>query len=775
MREWDEITRDLIRRRDEKIAHKKAQMRMVKKAALSAMCLCITATAGICVWKTQPDSSKLMQNHSVPSVVTVTTSTSDIVTTSNCMTTSANIIATDTKTKLTSVTTLTEVNKTSARNTLTAAKNSASAQQTTTAPPLTTITNKPDKIVTTDIDTSVEEPVIYERNVIMRKFLAVLAAASTMVNPITANSSPIVRFDPDSDLLNAKNLNYDIIESGELDTYLNGDGKFDIHDVHYAYETYNENFNIIYNYYLRENGIIHENYNINNFKNEEGKITDRTWHFFDYLGAYNEPNIIYNYNVKYDRENNISLDFNEDGVVDVKDCLDYWVFDYYLSSYVCWFLKDDYAEELKENYDVYPDNKGWSVIHRLDSILGRESEDIGFCIPSDKFILDFPLNEITLKNCAEYYLDHWYTGIEFGAGAIIVTKEIISNYDFSEEWLNPEYCHEYLLSNVDPSYLTNFRYRDLAAQLSGVDEEYSDADGNYFKLSKYEYRYMGEARVDAIEAGLVKYEDYCDILSWHSKNHNYLSATYPDYEKAVTEGRISVPDMNADGKLDDLDMEILSACYRVITVKEYSLDEIVDTVKRWYDPKLFSRANIGRYNVDYNRPDWNPDGNAIASLDCNENGIICDDYDVLFAGIYISKFGTVDFDLYNEFFASELYQEFENRTWRYYDRDSGKFRDLPYGVYYEYIVSLADLLFDMDKANNTPPTAPKNAPYRTGDASVDGEVAMNDVVLIMQTLCNPNKYRLSIRGEFNADVNNTNDGITPMDALVVQQRLLNQC
>ena len=29
MREWDEITRDLLRRRDEKIAQKKAQMRIV--------------------------------------------------------------------------------------------------------------------------------------------------------------------------------------------------------------------------------------------------------------------------------------------------------------------------------------------------------------------------------------------------------------------------------------------------------------------------------------------------------------------------------------------------------------------------------------------------------------------------------------------------------------------------------------------------------------------------------------------------------------------------
>ena len=31
MREWDEITRDVLRRRDEKIAQKKAQIQMVKR------------------------------------------------------------------------------------------------------------------------------------------------------------------------------------------------------------------------------------------------------------------------------------------------------------------------------------------------------------------------------------------------------------------------------------------------------------------------------------------------------------------------------------------------------------------------------------------------------------------------------------------------------------------------------------------------------------------------------------------------------------------------
>ena len=144
------------------------------------------------------------------------------------------------------------------------------------------------------------------------------------------------------------------------------------------------------------------------------------------------------------------------------------------------------------------------------------------------------------------------------------------------------------------------------------------------------------------------------------------------------------------------------------------------------------------------------------------------------AGIYISKYGNVDFDLYDEFFASEEYEHYENRNWKYYDRHSHIISGLSGGgVYYDYIIALADLMFDMDKANGNEPKAPSGAPHRTGDATADGELMINDAVIIMQTLCNPNKYALSIRGEFNADVNNTNDGITLNDALTVQKKLLN--
>ncbi|WP_295093631.1 hypothetical protein [Ruminococcus sp.] len=754
MKSYEETIASVFAKGDAILESKRIRARRIKRISCTVTGLCAAAVVGF----------GITYNHIGTNIDVIPSDTDTIIT--------ENSTVPQITTQYTSY--KDEESHTSSSHT-TAAHSAAAITRTTGSFQTETVTNTPTQTVSTGTTVSADRLESYEEvNVVMRKFLAVLAATSTMANPIIANSSPITRFDPQEDYTYSHLLNYDKIESGELSTDLNGDGKFDILDVHYSYETMHPERETIFNYYLRNNGIVPEDYNINNFKDENGKITESTWWFFGWMATFYEPNMKYDFTVKYDQEHNVDLDFNADGVVDVKDCLDYWMFNEYMAGYSCWYLNDEYADELRENFGVEPDNFGWGVLHRLDSILGRESEDIGMCIPADKYWLDIPMNETTLRNCARYYDEHWYIGINNSMGAIIVTKEFINNCDFSEEWLDPEYCAEYLYSNASPEYLKDLRFREAVVSITGIDESFTDERGFFFDWAGYEYCYMGEARVDAIEAGLVKYEDYCDILSWHSNNPNYMSATYPEYENGIQEGKVSMPDMNADGTLDDLDMEILAACYRVITIKEYSTEEIVDTVKRWYDPYMFSRANNGRNNENLDRPDWNPDGDAIASLDCNDNGLICDDYDVLFAGIYISKYGNVDFDLYDEFFASEEYEHYENRNWKYYDRHSHIISGLSGGgVYYDYIIALADLMFDMDKANGNEPKAPSGAPHRTGDATADGELMINDAVIIMQTLCNPNKYALSIRGEFNADVNNTNDGITLNDALTVQKKLLN--
>ncbi|MBR4626647.1 MAG: right-handed parallel beta-helix repeat-containing protein [Ruminococcus sp.] len=76
-------------------------------------------------------------------------------------------------------------------------------------------------------------------------------------------------------------------------------------------------------------------------------------------------------------------------------------------------------------------------------------------------------------------------------------------------------------------------------------------------------------------------------------------------------------------------------------------------------------------------------------------------------------------------------------------------------------------LFYMVYAASGEPATPGNE--RTpGDANCDGQVNMADAVFIMQSIGNPDKYKLSDKGEANADVDGT-PGITNKDALRIQQ------
>ena len=59
-----------------------------------------------------------------------------------------------------------------------------------------------------------------------------------------------------------------------------------------------------------------------------------------------------------------------------------------------------------------------------------------------------------------------------------------------------------------------------------------------------------------------------------------------------------------------------------------------------------------------------------------------------------------------------------------------------------------------------------------GDANCDGKVDLSDAVLIMQSIANPSKYKLTEQGKKNADVSGENDGITGSDALAIQKYCL---
>ena len=82
--------------------------------------------------------------------------------------------------------------------------------------------------------------------------------------------------------------------------------------------------------------------------------------------------------------------------------------------------------------------------------------------------------------------------------------------------------------------------------------------------------------------------------------------------------------------------------------------------------------------------------------------------------------------------------------------------------------------------NGYPFRALEGTPRKAGDTNCDGKVELADAILIMQALANPNKYgtngtaerHLTETGKLNGDVDKDVEGLTPNDALKIQEYLL---
>lgn len=72
----------------------------------------------------------------------------------------------------------------------------------------------------------------------------------------------------------------------------------------------------------------------------------------------------------------------------------------------------------------------------------------------------------------------------------------------------------------------------------------------------------------------------------------------------------------------------------------------------------------------------------------------------------------------------------------------------------------------------TTATPPTTSSPSAGDANCDGQVLLNDAILILQYLGNPDAYPLSDEAKANADVSGNGDGLTNKDALAIQRYIL---
>ena len=205
------------------------------------------------------------------------------------------------------------------------------------------------------------------------------------------------------------------------------------------------------------------------------------------------------------------------------------------------------------------------------------------------------------------------------------------------------------------------------------------------------------------------------------------------------------------------------------------LKDIVDSANEEIDSSGDMRLNVKTFeDVFYNYYVKAENGTA-ALPDLNRDG----------------SMDRTDYDLMNEFEKDKWQKKTASESsipadiWNHINNNcdfsgNGKSGDI-YDMYIAKIYILLNLQTDLPKQETTSGSMTFKEQFamlsnmdikRSGDASCDGQLRMNDAVTILCHYSNPDDFQLSPKAEFNADINNTGDGITPMDALKVQRILI---
>lgn len=204
-----------------------------------------------------------------------------------------------------------------------------------------------------------------------------------------------------------------------------------------------------------------------------------------------------------------------------------------------------------------------------------------------------------------------------------------------------------------------------------------------------------------------------DIDSFqHTLDMNEFTPFFDSYCSDVENGIRPAPDVNMDGVVDYRDYFDINI-YWSDRLKGSTAERSIIPAETWK-------------NIDENY-DLNGDGNSAAI------------YDLTAVQLYVIKYADEIDDVdgsYNEYVKSlcETPETF-SATLNYNDN--------------------IETLLDLDVE-------------RSGDANDDGNVNISDAILIMQSITNPSEYSMTVKGQFNADVYDTGDGITMLDALQIQ-------
>lgn len=245
----------------------------------------------------------------------------------------------------------------------------------------------------------------------------------------------------------------------------------------------------------------------------------------------------------------------------------------------------------------------------------------------------------------------------------------------------------------------------------------------YFTNEYYENIFPGSGKYKFGQYAQQCYEEWLNKNEYLSFNGALFNRQYLRFVKEKEDDASYLPDTNGDGVLDICDT--FNIC---IYLEDLHSGADAETTVLPEDVWTFFAEDC----------------------DINENGLSGDAHDLSILDLFI-------IDRMEDEELMDMYDNYSEKLKTYIGRLSNE-RGIP------------AVKYSPEKYSS--PVALSNDIERTGDSNADGSRDMADVVFIMQAMANPNKYKLSAIGRFNADIHDTGDGITLMDAQAMQNRLL---
>ena len=294
----------------------------------------------------------------------------------------------------------------------------------------------------------------------------------------------------------------------------------------------------------------------------------------------------------------------------------------------------------------------------------------------------------------------------------------------SEETLFKYYIYNYGFDAATVNYIKF--YDHMEELLSAVpDKDAANEMRKGMVLIDLPAAYAATGREIALEADMAEQDEDRQYKLDRIHDENYeadLAAACEEFEQKMLAGQTAPPDVNMDGTITIADYEAVMDYSSDLQAKRNAYNSANLTVSVWE-------------HID-------------TELDLNGDGVSGDMLDLQIVEYIVTKYTqTTDVDI------NALLQA-------YNDAHSGTVStDVS-----EAVTAIKQIRY-LESITGS-------SLKRSGDADNNDEIKMNDVVLVMQSIADPGKYQLSEWGEFNADMNNTGDGITVMDALEIQKTLL---